>query len=151
VPALRPLTQDDAEEIAAWRYPGEYAFYDIAADPVDAAELLDEAGRGDQWTAVVGDDGRLAGFYQLRPRGGAVEIGLGLRPDLCGAGRGQAFVRAGIDLARMRHPGAEIVLAVAEFNRRAIVVYERCGCVETGRHMRYTSGAEWEFVDMTCG
>jgi hypothetical protein len=36
---LRPLTQADAEAVAEWTYPGEYAFYDSAADADDLAEL----------------------------------------------------------------------------------------------------------------
>ena len=48
------------------------------------------------------------------------------------------------------HPHGDvcITLAVAAFNARAITVYERCGFVETGRHVRRTAGADWEFVDM---
>jgi RimJ/RimL family protein N-acetyltransferase len=85
---------------------------------------------------------------ELKPRdGGAVEIGLGLRPDLTGRGLGAAFTAAAIELARGR--GAErITLAVAAFNLRATRVYERAGFIEMGRHMRHIAGREWEFVDM---
>jgi len=37
---------------------------------------------------------------------------------------------------------------VATFNARAIRVYERCGFVETGRHLRRLGGRDWEFADM---
>ena len=86
--AVRPLAQADAEAIAAWRYPGEYAFYDFAADPGDLALLLDPAKRGDAFHAADGEDGRLAGFFQAESRAESVELGLGLRPDLCGRGLG---------------------------------------------------------------
>jgi [ribosomal protein S18]-alanine N-acetyltransferase len=33
----------DAPPVAAWRYPGEYSFYDADADPDDLAKLLDPA------------------------------------------------------------------------------------------------------------
>ena len=36
----------------------------------------------------------------------------------------------------------------ATFNARAIRVYERCGFVETGRHVRNLGGRDWEFADM---
>jgi RimJ/RimL family protein N-acetyltransferase len=52
-----------------------------------------------------------------------------------------------IDLAR-RHGAGRITLAVATFNARAIRVYERCGFVETGRHVRRLGGRDWEFADM---
>ena len=57
----------------------------------------------------------------------ALDIGLGLRPDLTGHGLGDAFVAACVGHARRtRHPAA-LRLAVAEFNQRASRVYERAG------------------------
>jgi len=148
---LRPLGQADAEEIAAWAYPGEYAFYDSSADPDDLALLLDPDRRRDRFYAADGEDGRLAGFLELKPGAGHVELGLGLRPDQCGRGLGEGFTRAGIDLIRRVHPSVPITLAVAAFNARAITVYERCGFAVTGRHTRRTAGQDWEFVDMELG
>ena len=146
--AVRPLTQADAEAVAAWRYPGEYAFYDFTAEPDDLALVLDPARRGDAFHAVDGEDGTLAGFFQVELRAKSVEIGLGLRPDLCGRGLGEGFTRLGIDLVRRLHGPVRIRLAVAGFNARAITVYERCGFVTTGRHVRHLAGGNWDFVDM---
>jgi ribosomal-protein-alanine N-acetyltransferase len=148
---LRPLRQADAEEIAAWTYPGEYAFYDAVADADDLALLLDPQRRGDDFYAADGEDGRLAGYFQLKPEPEQVELGLALRPELCGRGLGQGFTQAGIDLIRKVHGDRPITLAVAAFNARAITVYERCGFAVTGRHTRYTAGRDWEFVDMELG
>jgi ribosomal-protein-alanine N-acetyltransferase len=143
-----PMTQADAEEIARWHYPGEYAFYDADFIPEAMGELLDPAQRRDEYHAARNADGGLEGFAQLEPvAGGATEIGLGLRPDLTGRGLGQAFTAAVIGLAR-RHGAGRITLAVAAFNARAIRVYERCGFVETGRHTRRMGDRDWEFVDM---
>jgi [ribosomal protein S18]-alanine N-acetyltransferase len=149
--AVRPLTQADAEAIAAWRYPGEYAFYDWTAEPDDLALLLDPLRRRDAFHVADGDDGRVAGFFQVESRAQSVEIGLGLRPDLCGRGLGESFTRLGVDLVRQLHGQVRITLAVAAFNARAITVYERCGFVTTGRHVRHTAGDDWEFVDMELG
>jgi RimJ/RimL family protein N-acetyltransferase len=145
---LAPITQAGAEEVAAWHYPGEYAFYDADAIPEGLAEIVDPRLRGDGLFAARGAGGGVEGFVELKPKaGGAVEIGLGLRPDLTGHGLGAAFTAAAIQLARGR--GAErITLAVAAFNLRAIAVYERVGFVETGRHMRHIHGVDWEFIDM---
>lgn len=142
------MTQAEAEEVAVWHYPGEYAFYDAATVPEDLAELLDPDRRSDAYFASRGPGGDLEGFVYLDVKdGGAVEIGLGLRPDLTGRGLGSAFTAAAVQLARDR--GAErVTLAVAAFNLRAITVYERAGFAETGRHMRHISGIDWEFVDM---
>jgi ribosomal-protein-alanine N-acetyltransferase len=145
--SITPLTQAEAEEVAAWRYPGEYAFYDADSVPDGLSELLDPARRGDEYFAARGRDGSLEGFVQLEVAGDGVEIGLGLRPDLTGRGLGLAFTAAAIELAEHRE-AERIVLVVAAFNLRAIHVYERAGFVETGRHMRHIGGREWEFVDM---
>lgn len=143
-----PMTQVEAEEIAGWHYPGEYAFYDADFIPEAAGELLDPAQRRDEYHAARTAGGELEGFAQLTPaRDGSAEIGLGLRPDLTGRGLGQAFTEAVVDLARA-HGAARITLAVAAFNVRAIRVYERCGFAETGRHTRRLGGRDWEFVDM---
>src|SRR5690349_24819820 len=106
------MTQADAEEIATWHYPGEYAFYDADFIPESAGELLDPAQRGDQYHAARNADGELEGFAQLAPVEGATEMGLGLRPALTGRGLGQAYTAAVIDLAR-RHGAARIPLAMA--------------------------------------
>jgi ribosomal-protein-alanine N-acetyltransferase len=146
---ITPMTQAEAEEVAAWRYPGEYAIYDADSVPDGLAELLDPARRGEDYFAARGHDGSLEGFVQVEAVGDGVEIGVGLRPDLTGRGRGLglAFTNVAIELAR--HRGAErITLAVAAFNLRAIRVYERAGFVETGRHSRHFAGRDWEFVDM---
>jgi [ribosomal protein S18]-alanine N-acetyltransferase len=142
-----PMTQSEAEEVAGWHYPGEYAFYDADFIPAGMGELLDPAQRGDQYHAARNADGELEGFAQLEPVAGATEIGLGLRPDLTGRGLGQAFTGAVIDLAR-EGGASTITLAVAAFNVRAIRVYEHCGFAETGRHVRRLGDRHWEFVDM---
>ncbi|HEY3764355.1 MAG TPA: GNAT family N-acetyltransferase [Gaiellales bacterium] len=142
------MTQADAEVIAGWRYPGEYAFYDADLDPGFRDELLDPMQRGDEYSSARGRGGELEGFAQVSPlAGGATEIGLGLRPDLTGRGLGRAFTEAVIDLAR-RDGAGPITLAVAAFNARAIRVYERCGFVERGRHVRTFEGRDYEFAEM---
>jgi ribosomal-protein-alanine N-acetyltransferase len=141
--AIRPMTADDAEAIAAWHYPGEYAFYDWDQDPGDLAELLDPGEWGRRYFAADAG-GELAGFFVLTPRGDGTEIGLGLRPDLTGQGLGARFLEAGLHFG-----GAErYTLAVAAFNRRAITVYERAGFTVTARYVHRTNGADHDFLGM---
>jgi ribosomal-protein-alanine N-acetyltransferase len=89
------------------------------------------------------------GFYYFEEKGPALEIGLGLRPDLAGRGLGLEFFRAGVEFGRSRFAPARVILAVAGFNERARIVYERAGFRVVGRHVRHF--ARWgdvEFVDM---
>jgi ribosomal-protein-alanine N-acetyltransferase len=147
--AIRAMTAADAGEIAAWRYPEPYSFYDSDRDPDDLAVLLDPAGWGSRYFAGDDEQGRLAGFFQFTATDEVVEIGLGLRPELTGHGLGAAFVAAGLEFAEERFGAREHALAVAAFNRRAIAVYERAGFREVRRYEHFTGGALHEFVWMT--
>jgi [ribosomal protein S18]-alanine N-acetyltransferase len=144
-----PLSQEEAEAISEWHYPEPYSFYDWRADPDDLRELLDPALRGEAYWAVHDDGGELVGNFSFKPKGDAVEMGLGLRPDLTGRGLGAAFLAAGLEFARERFSPERFTLAVATFNERAIKVYERAGFVRDRVYMHSTNGGEWEFLEMS--
>lgn len=146
---IEPMSQEDAEAIAGWQYEPPYDFYDGDADPGDLAELLDaERRRKSHWSAK-GDAEELIGFFYYAQRDAALEIGLGLRPDLTGRGRGLAFFEEGLAFARARFDARRIILNVAAFNQRAIKVYEHAGFRETGRHVRsFERWGDVEFVEM---
>ena len=146
---FRPMSQDDADEIAAWRYPREYSFYDPTSDPEDLAELLDPQVRASEYVAVSCREAELIGFFQYkRPHGASLDIGLGLHPSWTGQGLGRRFLEAGLDYARRNFAPREFTLSVVAFNRRAITVYERAG-FETVRSFNHrTNGRDWEFIEM---
>jgi [ribosomal protein S18]-alanine N-acetyltransferase len=146
---FRSMSQADAEAIAAWRYPDEYAFYDWTSDPDDLAELLDPLARTDEYVAVDSKEGTLIGFFQFkRPRGHSLAIGLGLHPSWTGRGLGRSFLEAGLDYARQHFAPEQFTLSVASFNRRAITVYERAGFTTVRVFNHQTNGREWEFMEM---
>ena len=68
--------------------------------------------------------GRRLGLYEVEP---ALDVGLGMRPDLTGRGLGEEFVHAGLRFARETYSPPAFRLTVATFNQRAIRVYERAG------------------------
>ena len=143
------MTQKEAEAVAAWHYPEPYFFYDWTADADDLRELLEPELRGEAYWAVRDEADELVGYFSLKPKGDAVEVGLGLRPDLTGQGLGAAFLAAGLDFARGRFSPERFTLAVATFNERAIKVYERAGFARDRVYMHSTNGAEWEFLEMS--
>jgi [ribosomal protein S18]-alanine N-acetyltransferase len=140
-PAIAPATEQTFDELARWRYPAPYDFYDGDVDPVLNPERFYEA---------RDEAGELIGFLYFEEQGdGVVEIGLGLRPDLTGRGLGLDFVHAGLDFARERFAPSRIVLNVAAFNKRAIAVYERAGFRRTGSHVRsFMRWGDVPFVEM---
>ena len=146
---FRSMSQSDAEAIAAWRYPGEYSFYDRTSDPDDLAELLDPLARADQYFAVDSKARSLIGFFQYKcQHGTSLEIGLGLHPSWTGQGLGESFLEAGLDYASRRFSPEQFTLSVVSFNRRAITVYERAGFDTVRVFNHRTNGREWEFIEM---
>jgi ribosomal-protein-alanine N-acetyltransferase len=145
---FEPMSDQQADAIAAWRYDPPYDFYDAVADLDDLAELLDPVQREGRYFAVLDDPGGLMGFFMFKHEGDTIEVGLGLRPDLTGCGRGLSFLLAGLEFARERYAPARFRLAVAAFNQRAIRVYERAGFRQGESYMHRTSGGDHAFLRM---
>lgn len=142
------MAQPEALEIAnSWKYEGEYAFYDMTADPEDYREIVSPDLRGGRYFSVF-DEGVLTGFFCVEREGADVEIGLGLRPDLTGQGRGGHFLDEILRFVRENYDFDKIRLNVASFNERAIKVYERAGFAKTGTAQVHTNGGEFEFTLM---
>lgn len=137
---IRLASAETFAEMATWRYERPYDFYDGDVDPVLNPERFYE---------VLDEDGSLVGNYYFEEKDDALEVGLGLRPDLTGRGLGLEFLLAGIEFGRRRFGLPRVILNVAAFNERAIKVYERAGFRETGRHTRrFDRWGDVEFVDM---
>ena len=145
---ITQMGQSDAIEIAdCWKYDGEYAFYDMTADPEDYEEIVTPEKRGDRYFSVFSGDG-LIGFFCVEREGADVEIGLGLRPGLTGQGRGKAFLEEILRFVRENYSFEKIRMDVASFNQRAIKVYERAGFVKTGTAKVPTNGGRYDFTQM---
>lgn len=146
--SIGDMSQADAEAVAGWHYEPPYDFYDFEADLEDLEEVLDPGRRaGDYHAAYL--DGELAGFFSFKVHGDAVEIGLGLRPDLAGRGFGLDFVEAGLEFAREEFEPETFWLDVATWNARARKVYERAGFMP-GHVWTHTSGqGPVEFLRMS--
>jgi ribosomal-protein-alanine N-acetyltransferase len=147
-PSIALMTQDEAEVIAEWRYDPPYDFYNTTADARDLAELLDPDQRSDRYFAARNAAGELIGYFEFGRDARVVRVGLGLRPDLTGRGLGLSFLEQGLSFARRRFRPGRFRLSVAEFNKRAIKVYERCGFTRTRSFVHETNGGTYRFVEM---
>ncbi len=147
---FRHMNEQDARAIAEWHYEGPYAFYDWDQDADDLAELLNPRSWEEKYYAVFDGQSELAGFFGFTKDGETVEIGLGLRPDLTGKGRGVGleFVEAGLEFAKSKYAVSAFRLSVATFNRRAIRVYEQTGFRPLRVFMHETNGGKYEFLEM---
>jgi RimJ/RimL family protein N-acetyltransferase len=137
---ISELTEEGHAELASWRYPPPFDFYDGDVDPVLNPE---------RYFAARDERGELVGFYYFEPKPPDLDYGLGLRPDLVGRSLGLEFFNAGLAFARERYSPGRVFLHVAEFNERARRVYERAGFVVVSRHVRsFERFGEVPFVTM---
>ena len=130
---LRPLTAEQGEVMARWRYPGPWAVYDVAG-PLDPAEgfwsVLDENSEVTGY-ACFGVEARVPG---LDEKPGVLDVGVGMRPDLVGQGRGRAFAEAVLAHGHTVAGIARLRAAVQEWNARGRRLLTGLGFVETGTH-----------------
>ncbi|MCL2571800.1 MAG: GNAT family N-acetyltransferase [Defluviitaleaceae bacterium] len=129
---IMEMTEEYAEVITQWKYDGEYSFYDNRDG--DASGYMD----GTHFVCI-GSDGEMIGYYSFGDDARVptveegvycdeyMDIGLGLRPDLCGQGFGKYFFAAGISFVSERFGTGKFRLSVAVFNERAIKTYKRAG------------------------
>ncbi len=140
-----PMTAEYANTIVDnWTYDGAYSIYDYANE---TEHMLDVTGWGKGLFAVLNQDGELIGELSIEffdendeyieyndfdaetLHGKELWIGFGLKPELTGQGLGSGFVSACVEFAvkQYQYEGEYVRLGVADFNKRAIIVYERAG------------------------
>jgi len=132
---FRPMDKASARAIPSWRYDEPYTLYNTAPDEVEADVRLfldpDNA-----YYAITDEHGDLVAYCCFGPdaqvRGGgydtnALDVGMGVRPDLTGQGRGGAYTNAILDFAQRTFAPTAFRVTVAEFNKRALRVWERAG------------------------
>ncbi len=114
---VRELTGAERAAIAAWRYPAEFATYDVT----DAADLAN-----DHWAVTDGE--QLVGYCCLgapaRVAGAAAEpgtldVGYGMAPQRMGRGDGTRFVAAVLEFAERRADARRLRLYVLDWNERS--------------------------------
>lgn len=130
---VNKINEEAAKEILSWQYDKPYDFYNNESTTEALSEMLTEP-----YFSVFNEENSLVGFFCI---GGSaqvpndsvtyslryLDIGVGMRPDLTGQGRGTLFfefVLSSIDKMFGQRPKR---LTVAKFNDRAIHLYEKLG------------------------
>ena len=78
----------------------------------------------------------------------SIDIGLGIKPNLCSKGLGFNFLCEGINFAKNKLLAKSIRLTVASFNKRAIKVYKRAGFEKVHSFERITETERTDFQVM---
>lgn len=132
---LQPLEQPHVLAILDWRYPVPYDIYNFKPEQRQA-DLDDLLNPQNSFFAILNDDGELLGFCSFGPDGQvasgnyhepALDIGLGIRPDLTGQGNGRHYAQAAICYGAHRYPTKRLRVTIATFNQRAQRVWASLG------------------------
>jgi RimJ/RimL family protein N-acetyltransferase len=142
------MWEPDARAVLEWRYEPPYDLYNIdspepdevvrfLADPTNRYYAITDVAGGLVGFCCFGEDARVpGGDYALD----ALDIGLGIRPDLTGRRLGRAFVEAVVDFARAQFGPQMLRVTIAAFNERARRVWGRAGFEQVGSFARPADG-----------
>lgn len=155
---IRRLNSRDAKAVSKWTYPEPYSIYDFDESDSCLKELLNGSyysaageGAGLMGYCCFGESaivpaGRQFGVYNDDEY---ADIGLGMKPELCGQGLGLDFLENCLAFAGKELSAKRFRLTVAAFNKRAINVYERMGFRKAGSFIRASEDGDMEFWVMT--
>lgn len=145
---FRHLDETSARTILSWRYNAPYNIYNPCSGEVEnTIQRFMDPGRPHYGTAD--EQGELVAYccfgLQARVPGGddrnkALDIGLGVRPDLTGQGQGPASVNSVLDFARVEYAPWSYRVTIAEFSDRARRVWEKAEFQFTARFQRERDG-----------
>jgi RimJ/RimL family protein N-acetyltransferase len=130
---FRLLLPSDAEAMISWRYSVPYSEYDL--DSHDGKVLAELLHPGNNYRAILRNE-ELIGFFCFGPDARvpgwsyddhARDLGMGLRPDLTGKGKGHAYLLAVLFYLEQRQLSGKLRATIAAWNLRAIRVCERAG------------------------
>lgn len=133
---IKHMNYDEAKQISKWIYKEPYSIYSMDGSDNCINELLNGT-----YFSVFDKENNLIGYYCFGesaqvPVGNEFEvyrcnditdIGLGIKPNLCGQGLGLEFLSNGLNFAKNKLSAKGVRLTVATFNQRAIKIYKRAG------------------------
>lgn len=130
---ITPIIEIEAKEITRWRYPPPYDIYDLLENEETISYALDPQNR---FYVMKDPQGELVGFCSFGKDGqvpggnysvDALDIGLGIRPDLVGKGRGIEFVKCVMNYTVEKFETSQLRVTIAAFNQRAQRVWKKAG------------------------
>ena len=132
---FHPMDEVNARAILNWRYDAPYDLYNsdpdnveggvqVFLDPQNVYYTITDKRRDLVAYCCFGPDARVpGGDYSVN----ALDIGMGVRPDLTGQGQGLRYVNAVLDFGLRTFEPTAFRVTVAEFNKRALRVWEKAG------------------------
>jgi [ribosomal protein S18]-alanine N-acetyltransferase len=140
--------------ILNWSYPSPYNCYNFDPDtiPENLDYFLDL--KNNFWAILnlqdelegycsFGSDGQVpGGNYSMA----ALDIGMGIRPDLVGQGKGKHYAQAVVREGMSQYEVQQLRVTIADFNKRAQRVWGKLGFKQVEKFIKV--GSEEKFVIM---
>lgn len=148
---IRKRTQEDVAEFITWTYEGVHSFYDNNIQEEKIKGFLQSVNTDPMYSVVDGQGELISNceFFDVgEPLEEIMAVGVQMRPDLTGKGNGLAFIQSIIEQGRKLIGYNHLELAVAEFNKRAIHVYEQAGFKRKGDFENTIRGEDYNFIIM---
>ena len=154
---IKQMNYEEARQISKWTYKEQYSIYSMEESEEYIKELLEG-----NYFSVLDIKNDLIGYFCFGesakvPAGNkygvydfkdVTDVGLGIKPDLCGKGLGSDFLRTGLEFAKNKLLVKDFRLTVASFNERAIKVYEKLGFKKVSSFERISEFGNTEFFVM---
>lgn len=153
-PTFSRMDLSSAHEIIQWRYPVPYDIYNLDEGEEAIRYVLNPK---NNFYAMRDGNARLVGFCSFGEDGqvpggdysqGALDIGMGIRPDLTGKGCGVFYARSVVQYAQHLFSPPRFRVTIAAFNHRARQVWTRCGFRPVQKFL--SLGGNQEFVVLVC-
>ncbi|MBN4001200.1 GNAT family protein [Nostoc sp. LPT] len=127
------MDESNARAILSWRYEPPYDLYNYLED--EANLLQDILHLQNTFYSIMdenslvaycsfGQDGQVSGGNY---RDSALDIGMGIRPDLTGRRKGAEYANAVLEFADSLFKPKAFRVTIAAFNKRAIRIWQKLG------------------------
>ena len=154
---IKQMNYEEAKQISKWVYKEPYSIYSLDESDNCINELLNG-----YYFSVLDRENSLIGYYcfgesaqvpigkhfGVYDAADICDVGLGLKPNLCGQGLGLGFLNSGLEFARSNLFVKGFRLTVATFNQRAIKIYHGAGFKKVNSFERISDIGKTEFLVM---
>lgn len=133
---VKEVSDEMAREIVGWKYDGDYAIYNMPAwEECEKLNwsIVSAQKRHNQYYAVC-KAGEFLGFFHIMERDEMVELGVGIKPELCGQHNGGMLMELALAKIEEKYSSMMVQLKVRPFNTRAIKCYENVGFKTIGSY-----------------
>ena len=146
---FRKPTENDAKDMVTWKYEGIYSFYNN--DKTEAKkEWISNIYKDENAFSMYNEENELIGncSFDYDDESNEYLFGVQMRPCLTGKGMGAEVVTNILNFGKEKYNLNEITLLVANFNKRAMRLYEKLGFKVTEEFPAHVNNEDIIFVVM---